>query len=227
MNPNYFRRNQHSFETINPDLRFDRSQWLQRGFRGESGGRGQRDGGRSRGFGGGNGNFRMMKRLLAHGDLKLLALLLIEEKPRHGYELIKLIESKSSQQYAPSPGVIYPTLTYLEEVSFVKVENESDKKQYSITEDGKKYLEENREIAVATLKQLEEMGARIASVKSENNDLSEIEESDIFEIRNAVHAIKFELRSSPKKTKQNKKDILEILDRALLEIKALKDGGAQ
>src|SRR5262245_41277290 len=53
-------------------------------------------------------------RMLAQGDLRLLALALIAEQPRHGYEIIKVIEEKTGGWYSPSPGIVYPTLTYLD-----------------------------------------------------------------------------------------------------------------
>ncbi len=56
-------------------------------------------------------------RMLAQGDLRLIMLALISEQPRHGYEIIKLIEEKTDGWYSPSPGIVYPTLTYLEEYS--------------------------------------------------------------------------------------------------------------
>ena len=55
------------------------------------------------------------RRMLAQGDLRLIALALIAEAPRHGYEIIKLLEEKTGDWYSPSPGIVYPTLTYLEE----------------------------------------------------------------------------------------------------------------
>ena len=60
------------------------------------------------------GNFRI-GRMLASGDLRMVALYLIEQQPRHGYDLIKAIEEKSAGFYSPSPGVVYPALTFLEE----------------------------------------------------------------------------------------------------------------
>src|SRR5262245_51674631 len=59
------------------------------------------------------------RRMLAQGDLRLIALALIAEAPRHGYEIIKLLEEKTAEWYSPSPGIIYPTLTYLEEAGYV------------------------------------------------------------------------------------------------------------
>src|SRR4029079_16439956 len=85
---------------------------------------------------GGGGDWFRVGRMLAQGDLKLLALALIAEQPRHGYELIKLIEEKTSGWYSPSPGVVYPTLTFLEEAGYVTAESEGAKKRYTITEEG-------------------------------------------------------------------------------------------
>jgi DNA-binding PadR family transcriptional regulator len=100
--------------------------------------------------------------MLAQGDLKLLALALIAEQPRHGYELIKLVEDKTSGWYSPSPGVVYPTLTFLEEAGYVTAEAEGAKKRYTITEEGRTYLEENRDIADMVLERLEAMGKKLA-----------------------------------------------------------------
>src|SRR5579872_6788926 len=55
-------------------------------------------------------------RVFDHGDLRLVIMALLEEKPRHGYEIIKALEERVGEGYSPSPGVIYPTLTLLEEV---------------------------------------------------------------------------------------------------------------
>ena len=65
------------------------------------------------GWGNMAGNLRV-GRMLASGDLRLVALFLIEQQPRHGYDLIKAIEEKSAGFYTPSPGVVYPALTFLE-----------------------------------------------------------------------------------------------------------------
>ncbi|MDQ1692919.1 MAG: hypothetical protein QOH85_454, partial [Acidobacteriaceae bacterium] len=90
-------------------------------------------------------------RLFASGDLRFLLLELIAEKPRHGYDLIKAIEEKLGGAYSPSPGVIYPMLTLLEETGLATVTNEGTRKLYSITEEGSKSLEENREAVDAIL----------------------------------------------------------------------------
>jgi DNA-binding PadR family transcriptional regulator len=100
--------------------------------------------------------------MLAQGDLKVLALALIAEQPRHGYELIKLIEEKTSGAYSPSPGVIYPTLTFLEEAGYVTAESEGAKKRYTITEPGRAYLKENRDVADMILHRLAAIGEKLA-----------------------------------------------------------------
>src|SRR5262245_14293649 len=67
-------------------------------------------------------------RMLAQGDLRLIALALIAEQPRHGYEIIKVLEDKTTGWYSPSPGIVYPTLTYLEETGYVTAQAEGAKK---------------------------------------------------------------------------------------------------
>ena len=79
------------------------------------------------------------------GDLKYVILDLIKEKPRYGYEVIRAIEEHSHGFYAPSPGVIYPTLQMLEEMGYVKSSQEDGKKIYTITEDGRRFLEEKKQ----------------------------------------------------------------------------------
>src|SRR5260370_16275916 len=82
---------------------------------------------------------------LEHGDLRWVLLQMIAEKPRHGYELIKAIEDKLGGMYSPSPGVIYPTLTLLEELGYLQSETAGGtKKLYSITEEGTAFLTPNR-----------------------------------------------------------------------------------
>lgn len=87
-----------------------------------------------------------------HGEIRLLVLALLAEQPRHGYELIKLIEERFGGAYAPSPGVIYPTLAWLDDMGLAEVEAEQgNRKRYSITPEGKAQLDENRAAAEALL----------------------------------------------------------------------------
>jgi DNA-binding PadR family transcriptional regulator len=111
-------------------------------------------------FGGFGGNFRI-GRMLASGDLRLVALYLIEQQPRHGYDLIKAIEEKSQGFYSPSPGIVYPALTFLEEAGYVTSAVEGNKKLYTITEEGRAHLNDNREAIESTLEFLGNVGTRM------------------------------------------------------------------
>jgi DNA-binding PadR family transcriptional regulator len=80
-------------------------------------------------------------RLFDHGELRLVILALIAERPRHGYELIKAIEDRLGGAYSPSPGVVYPTLTLLEELGHVAVApTEGGRKLHSVTDAGREHL---------------------------------------------------------------------------------------
>jgi len=109
-------------------------------------------------WGGFGGNFRI-GRMLASGDLRLVALFLIEQQPRHGYDLIKAIEEHSKGFYSPSPGIVYPALTYLEEAGYVTSAAEGNKKLYTITEEGRTHLNDNREAIQSTLDFLAKAGS--------------------------------------------------------------------
>jgi DNA-binding PadR family transcriptional regulator len=83
-------------------------------------------------------------RMFEQGDLKLVVLRLLEEKPRHGYEIIKELEGRLGGAYSPSPGTVYPTLTLLEDMGFARVvPEEGGKKIYEITDEGRKHLAEH------------------------------------------------------------------------------------
>jgi len=100
-------------------------------------------------------------RMLAQGDLRLVALALIAQAPRHGYEIIKLVEEKTSDWYSPSPGIVYPTLTYLEEAGYVTASAEGSKKLYTITEEGRAYLKANGDLIKVVLDRLAALGERV------------------------------------------------------------------
>jgi DNA-binding PadR family transcriptional regulator len=135
----------------------DEGRWAAgRRFRG--GGYGGRHGGN---FGEGGEDLMRARRMLAQGDLRLVALALIAEAPRHGYEIIKLLEEKTADWYSPSPGIVYPTLTYLEEAGYVTASTEGSKKLYTITDEGRAYLESNRDLVDVVLDRLAALGERV------------------------------------------------------------------
>lgn len=122
-------------------------------FRGGHGG-GRRGRGGPGGFGGPGGRG---SRVFHHGALRLVVLALIAEAPRHGYEIIKAIEERLAGSYSPSPGVIYPTLTLLQETGHVTVEEHDGKKRYSITDEGRRHLVANQSEVDAAMARMQAM----------------------------------------------------------------------
>ena len=95
-----------------------------------------------------------------YGELRLLALAMIAEQPRHGYELMKAIEERMSGSYSPSPGVIYPTLSWLEDMGYAAIETEeAGRKRYRITAEGEAFLTANRPMVNALLARLGSAGS--------------------------------------------------------------------
>src|SRR5580704_2069020 len=121
-------------------------------------------GGFTGGMGMGGRAFRAGRRL-ASGDLQLVLLALLGERPSHGYELIKALEERSGGFYSPSPGMIYPALTYLEEIGHATVEAEGVKKLYRITDAGREHLERNRAAADSMLAELERIADKMAHIR--------------------------------------------------------------
>lgn len=114
-------------------------------------------------FGGGQG-FRTGRKL-GSGELQLLILSLLAEKPCHGYEVIKALEERSGGFYAPSPGMVYPALTYLEELGYATVQPDGAKKLYSITDEGRAHLEQNRAMVDSIFEQLARIAERMGDVR--------------------------------------------------------------
>ncbi len=86
------------------------------------------------------------ERMFRKGDFKYLILDLLKDKPRHGYEIIRELEERFHGFYSPSPGVVYPTLQYLEEMGYVTSKEQDGKKVYTITDEGLKHLAEEKDI---------------------------------------------------------------------------------
>jgi DNA-binding PadR family transcriptional regulator len=136
-----------------PDLDVERFfEWIER-LNGSTTGRGERGRG---GRGGGGG-----RRMFDGGELRLVLLKLIADEPRHGYDLIRAIEEMTGGAYAPSPGVVYPTLTMLDEMGLIgEQESEGTKKRFAATDDGRRHLDERRDEVDALIDRLESVGGR-------------------------------------------------------------------
>jgi DNA-binding PadR family transcriptional regulator len=99
-------------------------------------------------------------RLFDYGELRLLVLAMIAEQPRHGYELMKAIEERAGGSYSPSPGVVYPTLAWLEDMGYAAVEAEgAGRKSYRITAEGEAFLTANRAAVDEALSRVSSAGA--------------------------------------------------------------------
>jgi DNA-binding PadR family transcriptional regulator len=146
----HFRRHRHGprWEAFAEKIREQVSEGGFAGF-GEDFGRGRRGGG-----GPGRGP---RGRVLDSAELRLVLLKLIWEEPRHGYELIKAIEALSGGVYAPSPGMVYPTLTLLADQGLVDETADGSRKRFSISEAGGKLLAEEAAAVTAAIARLEDL----------------------------------------------------------------------
>lgn len=107
------------------------------------------------------GGGRRMGRIFEQGDLRFVILQLISEKESHGYDIIKAIEDKVGGAYSPSPGVVYPTLSLLEEMGYVTSRTaDGGKKLYAVTPEGRTALDANRASVDAIFARMEELHAR-------------------------------------------------------------------
>ena len=109
-------------------------------------------------------------RKLSSADLQLLLLALLEDKPAHGYELIRALEERSGGAYAPSPGMVYPALTYLEEIGQAEVEADGKRKLYRLTDDGRRHLAGQRARVDELLARLKLIAERMAMFRSAVED---------------------------------------------------------
>ena len=197
------------------------------GFGGPGGGWG--------GFGNWGDSFRI-GRMLASGDLRLIALYFIEQQPRHGYDLIKAIEEKTGGVYVPSPGVVYPALTFLEEANYVTSTAEGNKRLYTITDEGKAHLSDNRAAVEGTLDHLSKIGERVKQFREHweeagrdhdrerggpDRDMDDVPP----EVNDARRELKHAIRQAARRgSAETKRRLAEILKRTADEIRGLSGG---
>jgi DNA-binding PadR family transcriptional regulator len=174
-------------------------------------------------------------RKLGSADLQLLLLALLAERPSHGYELIKALDERSNGYYTPSPGMVYPALTYLEEIGYASVEAQGTKKLYSITEPGLTHLESQRPNVDALLEQLAWIGRRMDEMRKAmaargDDDAADFDAPQAFrgrgrhgagssEVRAARRSLKSALIEKSGATAAEQRRIADILERAAAEIR--------
>jgi len=113
------------------------------------------------GFGGARRGGRRSRRMFESGELRLVLLKLIADEPRHGYDLIRAIEDLTGGEYAPSPGVVYPTLTLLQDMGLIEeAAVEGPRKPFQVTEDGRAHLEEKADEVEALLERLRDFAPK-------------------------------------------------------------------
>jgi len=173
-------------------------------------------GGGGRGFMGGGGVPGGRK--LSSADLQLIVLALLERQPAHGYELIRILEVASNGFYTPSPGVIYPALTYLEEIGHAAVEPDGNRKLYRITEAGLSHLDANRANAQSMLDALSRIGERMEQVREAFAGLDALDPRAADDLHRARHALKHALFATRDCTPDEARRITTILDRTTAEI---------
>lgn len=180
---------------------------------------GPRHWGRGRGgFWGFGGAGIPVGRRFSSADLQLVVLALLEERPAHGYELIRALEERSGGFYAPSPGVIYPALTYLEEIGHAAVEPQGNRKLYCITDAGRVYLQANRAHAQAMLEALGRIGGRMEQVREAFAGVDDLDPHAADELHRAHHALRHALMRKRGCGPEEARRIAAILDRAAADI---------
>src|SRR5271169_6812973 len=166
-----------------------------------------------------------MGRKLGSADLQLLILRLLDQKLSHGYEIIKALEEHSNGFYVPSPGMVYPALTYLEELGFTTVEAVGARKQYHLSAAGKEHLEKNRGAADALFAQFGRVGERMDRVRRALDAEDAGEESAVDqerrgskELHRAKRDLKLALLDKWNSSREEQQRIAEILKRATAQI---------
>jgi DNA-binding PadR family transcriptional regulator len=151
-------------------------------------------------------------RMFEQGDLKIVILRLLDEKPRHGYEVIKAIEELFGGSYSPSPGAVYPTLSMLEDLGYAAVTvAEGNKRLYTLTDAGRAFLTEQKPVADGIF-------SRIAAIAGSllGEPMSEVHRA----VRNIGRAV-YLREGRPHWTPEQAKRVTEILDQAAKDIEQI------
>jgi len=176
---------------------------------------------RGGGFGGGDDEFSRGRKFNAD-DLQLLLVALLVDEPRHGYELIRLLETRSNGFYTPSPGMVYPSLTYLEEIGHTTVTADGNRKRYAITAAGRAYFEANRERIDLIWAKLtffaQKMGMVRRALAGEEADEGSGGPHPLRALMEARHKLKQILMARSQATPEEQLRIAGVLERAAAEI---------
>lgn len=147
------------------------------------------------------------------GDMKYVILKLLAEKPMHGYEVMKALEEQTHHCYKASPGSVYPTLQMLEDEGLVKGSERDGKKVYEITDDGKKFLEENKSTVETIFDRVDEMIDHIVG-----DPMPEVNR-EMGKLVSQVYRASWRMRGDDKRRKK----IGKVLEKARMKIAALME----
>ena len=177
--------------------------------------------------GGLGGRAFAMGRKLASAELQLLALRLLADEPRHGYQIIRTLGERSNGFYAPSPGMIYPALTHLWELGHASVQTDANRKRYFITDAGRRHLEKHRHAAEALLAQIDRIADRMERVRRALDPDESADEPDSVPQRRdsrtllrARHDLQSALADKWDSSREEQQRVAEILQRAAADIAA-------
>ncbi len=157
-------------------------------------------------------------RKFGSAELQLLILALLAERARHGYELIKEIEQRSGGWYVPSPGMVYPALSYLEDAGYASVEAAGAKKLYTISVAGLAWLDEHRAELEALWTQLARFAERMGQVREEARFSRDVGAGRV-ELHAAMHELREALRSQHAAAPEAVARLVEIVRRAAAQVR--------
>ncbi|WP_241767829.1 PadR family transcriptional regulator [Tanticharoenia sakaeratensis] len=184
---------------------------------------GGRPGGRGWGGFGDGGDFPGGRKL-SSDDLQLVLESLLMQAPAHGYDLIRQIETLSGGFYKPSPGMVYPALTYLEDAGLAEVQPAGARKLYALTEEGKTHYRSQAERAEAIIAALTRIGSRMGEVRDAFAGVNDMDPAAGDALHAARHGLKRALMRRRGCDAREAMRIAEILNRATREIES--DGTA-
>src|SRR2546428_432770 len=152
---------------------------------------------------------RRRRQWFESGDMKYVILKLLQDKPRHGYEVMKELEERMHGCYSPSPGTVYPTLQWLEDEGLVTARDVGGKKVYEVTDAGRQFLQEHRDVVDDIFDRVREAVDRVAG-------------GAMADVNRAVgRVVKATYRAGWKIDEAARKRVADVLARAAEEIDGL------
>ena len=152
---------------------------------------------------------RRRRQWFESGDMKYVILKLLQDKPRHGYEVMKELEERMHGCYSPSPGTVYPTLQWLEDEGLVTARDVDGKKVYEVTDAGRQFLQEHRDVVDDIFERVREAVDRVAG-------------GGMVDVNRALgRVVKAVYRAGWKVDEAARKRVAELLAKAAEEIEGL------